>query len=71
MFPNMKKTVAEMIGEFTRQLALVVFAIMPLGDWVFHAGPIPWPRIAIGAACATGVLIIGVAIERNRQEEIE
>ena len=52
MFPNMKKTVAEMIGEFTRQLALVVFAIMPLGDWVFHAGPIAWPRIAIGAACA-------------------
>jgi hypothetical protein len=30
-----KKTVAEMVSEFLRQGALVLIAIMPLGDWLF------------------------------------
>jgi hypothetical protein len=58
-----RKSLAEMIGEFLRELALLLLVFVPL-DWVFRAGGRRfWFELEICVAVAVVVLTIGLMIE--------
>jgi hypothetical protein len=58
-----RKSFAEMIGEFMRELALLLLVFVPL-DWVFRAGGKRlWIELAICGTVSVVVLTVGLMIE--------
>jgi hypothetical protein len=61
-----RKAVAEMVGEFLREAAVLVLVFFPL-DWAMSPTGLTWKWLT-GALCASGLLLfLGVLLERNRK----
>ncbi|MFT4111695.1 hypothetical protein [Silvibacterium sp.] len=63
-----KSSVSEMIGEFVREIAVLVIVFVPLEAYKDRAWPV-WELIAIMVTTVLigiGILALGIAIERRR-----
>ena len=60
-----RKTVAEMVGEFFREAALLVGVFIPL-DMVFSEKPLSHAVLAFGTVIFLLCLSLGILIERVR-----
>ena len=60
-----KKTVAEMMGEFLREAAVLVAVFIPL-DMIFTGHPLPRPLFALGMCTFLLCLVCGIILERMR-----
>lgn len=62
-----RHTLAQMLGEFFREAAVLLFVFVPL-DWIFESKPTNLtPEATIGIFILSGVfLVIGILLELRR-----
>ncbi len=65
--PTERRTVAEMLGEFLREIALLVSVFIPL-DLAIESKPLTLEWIAAILIFGGGFLTVGVLIERRRKQ---
>jgi hypothetical protein len=61
-----RKTTTEMIGEFMREVALLVLVFVPLEFFLQADDQYRWPGIVAASIFSASLLIIGIVIERVR-----
>jgi hypothetical protein len=61
-----RKATAEMIGEFMREVALLVLVFVPLEFFLQAPGQYRWPGIVAASILSVILLTIGIIIERVR-----
>lgn len=61
-----KKTIAEMLAEFLREAALLIFVFVPL-DALFSRGSMPGIVGVLGIATSAVFLAAGILVERMRR----
>ena len=63
----MRRTVAEMVGEFLREAAVLVFVFVPLVRVLEQNSSLTLAEILTTLVVAGGLLAVGIAIEVRRK----
>lgn len=63
----MRRTVAEMVGEFFREAAVLVLVFVPIVKFLEQKEPLTLGNLLIILITGGGLLAIGIAVERMRE----
>ncbi len=68
-----RESVAHMVSEFVREIAVLVLVFVPLDYLLKSERPGPYPWLGYGAVVAVsfGLLTLGISIERLRKPAME
>ncbi len=63
---QIRKTVAEMLGEFLREAAVLTAVFLPMDRVVAQRADFTWDWLWITVGVAAGLLALGVVVEKLR-----